>query len=99
MGFQSKPEDKLRREDLRQAICAGAAGLQTVLQLKFAVRGEAVAGTEIDSPRVFPPSHGGAVAITDLAVELLVPAHGPEKLRGEFIFCLEIIGERPRIAH
>src|ERR1700719_2157408 len=68
--------------------------LKAILQLKLRMRGETIAGGDVRAPEVVSPRRGPAIAVRDVAEELLVPARGGEKLRREFVFRLEVISER-----
>src|ERR1051326_7651115 len=59
---------------------------------------EAVTEDSIDAPDVAIPWRFAANAVVYVGEELLVPANGREKLRRDFVFRLEIIRERVRVA-
>src|SRR5437868_4726629 len=73
---------------------AVALVLQAVLQLELKVGGEAISRRHVEAPNISAPMHGLAGHAGDGAERLLVPPHGTEKLRGEFIFCLCVIRKR-----
>src|ERR1700747_3523419 len=48
---------------------------------------------DVDSAEIWTPLNIMAVAITDRAKQLLVPANGAKELRRELIFCFDVVSE------
>lgn len=82
---------------MAKAITRVVVVFEIVLDLELDMGGEAIAQRGIDPPRVVAPRLFATETIGNIAVELLVPAHGAEELRREFVFCLNEIPEHIRI--
>ncbi len=81
-------------EIVRDKIAAGHA----VLQLELGVRGEAVAQRGINPPDIMAVGDGLARRIAPGREQFLIPAQRAEKLRRDFVFRLQIIGEDVGVA-
>src|SRR5437762_5037960 len=92
-----EPHGKLRGDHVGEIAQAILFVLEAVLQLELSMRGKAIARRYVRAPEITAPRRGAAVTIGHVAKELLVPAHGAEELRGEFVFRFDVIGERIRI--
>src|SRR5207253_603823 len=72
--------------------------LKTILQLQLRMRGKAVACCHVDSSEILAPAKITSCAVVNAAEKLLVPTKRAEELRCDFIFGLQIVSERIRIA-
>jgi len=84
---------ELRGEHVSEIAQSIRFVLEAVLQLELSVGGEPVAGGDVRAPEIVSPRRGAAGTVRHVAEELLVPAHGAEELRREFVFRLQVIGE------
>src|SRR2546422_9629408 len=78
---------------------AGGFVLKTVLQFQLRVWRETIGCGNVDPAEVWTPANVMAVAITDRAEELLVPANRAKELRGKFVFRFDIISECICVSH
>src|SRR5437762_4833264 len=62
------------------------------------MRSETITRREIGAPKIVTPRRGAAKTVGYVTKKLLVPADRAKKLRCEFVFRLEVIGERIGIA-
>src|SRR5439155_9394838 len=70
---------------------------EAVLEFTLEVIGEAIAESGVDAPDVVAPSCA-FILVADCAEELLVPTQCAEELWSDFVFCLEVVGERIGVA-
>ena len=78
-----------------------ACGVVLIVILEFYLRvwREAIRCGDVDSAEVSTPLNIMAVAITDCAEELLVPAKRAKELRRKLIFCFDVVSERICVAN
>src|SRR5688572_33484389 len=73
-----------------------------ILQLGLEVSGKTVAERSVDPPGGIIPTLLSVRIVLHLPEELLVPAQGAEKARGDFVFCFQVAGQRvgiPGVRH
>src|SRR6266480_7257824 len=76
-------------------VIAGASCLvlKTILQFQLRVWCKTIGCSDVDPAEVFSPANVLAVAITDIAEELLVPTKRAKELRSKFVFRFDVVGK------
>src|SRR5438094_1551183 len=70
---------------------AGCLVLKTILQFQLRVWCKTIGCSDVDPAEVLAPANIMAVAIIDIAEELLVPTNRAKELRGKFVFRFDVI--------
>src|SRR5436305_7954674 len=72
---------------------AGCLVLKTILQFQLRVWCKTIGCSDVDPTEVLTPANIMAVAIIDIAEELLVPTKRAKELRSKFVFRFHVISE------
>src|SRR6266542_3680449 len=78
---------------------AGCLVLKTILQFQLRVWCKTIGCSDVDPAEVLAPANIMAVAIIDIAEELLVPTNRAKELRGKFVFRFDVIRECVCVSH
>ena len=92
-GGNLKPYRELGCEEVIVLTFACCLVLKIILEFYLYVWREAIRCGDVDSAKVWTPLNIMAVAITDRAEELLVPANRAKELRRKLIFCFDVVSE------